>query len=80
MSAASRLWVTSLMCGLSGACGLRAGEVVPVRATVETSPTTPVGDADDVCIWIHPTDPALSTIIGTDKERRKVDHLAHCSP
>ena len=39
-----------------------------VTATVETDPV-PAGDdaADDPAIWIHPTDPSLSTIIGTDK-------------
>ena len=42
--------------------------ILPVRATLETS-AVPVADdtADDPCIWIHPTDPALSTIIGTNK-------------
>jgi 3-phytase len=38
-------------------------------ATVETEPVPSDGDAaDDPAIWVHPTDPALSTIIGTDKE------------
>src|SRR5688572_7650975 len=37
-------------------------------ATVETTPTLHPGDsADDSAIWIHPTNPSLSTIIGTDK-------------
>ena len=26
-----------------------------------------IRDTDDICIWIHPTDPSLSTIIGADK-------------
>ena len=39
-----------------------------VSAIVETDATRSGGDgADDPCIWIHPTDPALSLIIGTDK-------------
>lgn len=39
-----------------------------VPATVETAPVLNSGDAaDDPAIWVHPTDPALSTIIGTDK-------------
>ncbi|MCA1721418.1 MAG: phytase, partial [Actinobacteria bacterium] len=39
-----------------------------VQATRETQPVPHAGDAaDDVAVWIHPTDPALSTIIGTDK-------------
>jgi len=37
-------------------------------ASVETDPVPTGGDAaDDPCIWIHPTDPSKSTIIGTDK-------------
>jgi myo-inositol-hexaphosphate 3-phosphohydrolase len=40
-----------------------------VSATVETQPVPSDGDAaDDPAIWVHPTDPALSTVIGTDKE------------
>jgi myo-inositol-hexaphosphate 3-phosphohydrolase len=39
-----------------------------VLATVETDPVHNVGDcADDEAIWIHPTDPSLSVVIGTDK-------------
>src|SRR5210317_39521 len=39
-----------------------------VTATLETEPVPSGGDAaDDPAIWIHPTDPGLSTIIGTDK-------------
>jgi 3-phytase len=33
----------------------------------ETDPVPPGGDADDPAIWVHPNDPAGSTIIGTDK-------------
>jgi 3-phytase len=40
-----------------------------VRPVVETTPVPHTGDAaDDVAIWVHPTDPVLSTIIGTDKQ------------
>ncbi|HEY7030771.1 MAG TPA: phytase [Thermomicrobiales bacterium] len=38
---------------------LAAGETVPMPL--------PGDSADDPAIWIHPTDPSLSTIIGTDK-------------
>jgi 3-phytase len=39
-----------------------------VKANVETEPVESIADAaDDPAIWIHPTDTALSTIIGTDK-------------
>jgi 3-phytase len=40
-----------------------------VSPIVETSPVHSSGDAaDDLCIWIHPTNTGLSTIIGTDKQ------------
>lgn len=39
-----------------------------VTATVETDPVPHDGDAaDDPAIWVHPTDPAKSLIVGTDK-------------
>ena len=44
------------------------GEPSPVTATGETDAVPSTGDAaDDPAIWVHPNDPALSTIIGTDK-------------
>jgi 3-phytase len=59
---------------LTAACGGRDGEgsraVVQgsVTATVETDPVPHDGDAaDDPAIWVHPTDPAKSVIVGTDK-------------
>jgi len=40
-----------------------------VKATVETQPVPHAGDAaDDPAIWVHPSDPSLSTIIGADKD------------
>jgi 3-phytase len=40
-----------------------------VTAIVETDPVQHDLDAaDDMAIWIHPTNPSLSTIIGTDKK------------
>ena len=45
-----------------------AAQTPPVAATVETDPVPSGGDADDPAIWVHPTDPSLSTIIGSDKE------------
>jgi 3-phytase len=39
-----------------------------VTASAETSAVPHSGDAaDDPAIWVHPTDPALSVVIGTDK-------------
>lgn len=44
------------------------GAQVTVLPTAETEPARSVGDsADDAAIWVHPTEPALSTVIGTDK-------------
>lgn len=40
-----------------------------VHATMETQPVDHDGDAaDDPAIWVHPTDPSKSAIIGTDKK------------
>lgn len=45
-----------------------SGQVAEVFATVETEPVRHQGDAaDDPAIWIHPTHPARSLILGTDK-------------
>jgi phytase-like protein/calcineurin-like phosphoesterase family protein len=53
----------------SGAGG--RGVAAVVGATVETDPVPHRGDAaDDPAIWVHPADPSLSTIIGTDKQGR----------
>jgi myo-inositol-hexaphosphate 3-phosphohydrolase len=39
-----------------------------VAATAETDPVPNAGDAaDDAAIWVHPTVPSRSTLIGTDK-------------
>ncbi len=39
-----------------------------VTASVETTAVPNSGDAaDDVAVWVHPTDPSQSTVIGTDK-------------
>lgn len=43
-------------------------QTVQVAPTVETDPVPSSGDAaDDPAIWIHPTNPALSLILGTNK-------------
>jgi myo-inositol-hexaphosphate 3-phosphohydrolase len=60
------LAVAGLLVGLVAPVANAA--VVQVSATVETAPMHGAGDAaDDPAIWIHPTDPSKSTIIGTDK-------------
>jgi 3-phytase len=43
-------------------------EVGKIKASVETDPVRHGGDAaDDPAIWVHPLDPALSVVIGDDK-------------
>jgi myo-inositol-hexaphosphate 3-phosphohydrolase len=60
------LMVAGLLVGLGAPVASAA--VAQVTATVETAPIHGSGDAaDDPAIWIHPTDPSKSTIIGTDK-------------
>ena len=45
-----------------------ASAPVNVTATMETAPAINIGDAiDDPSVWVHPSDPSLSTIIDTDK-------------
>jgi len=66
---------TVLFCVSLGACNMArqaagpAGDAKPVFATVETEPVQAANDAaDDPAIWIHPTDPSRSLIIGTNKK------------
>jgi 3-phytase len=41
-----------------------------VTARVQTSPVAQAGDAaDDPAIWVHPSDPAASLVLATDKKR-----------
>ena len=43
---------------------------VTVKPAMETDPVASFGDAaDDPAIWVHPTNPELSTIIGAQKQR-----------
>ncbi len=45
-------------------------EARTVKADVETEPVEDYGDAaDDPAIWVHPTDPQLSMVIGSQKKR-----------
>ena len=60
--------LTVLSCGRKDRYDIH-DEVFSVKATMETAPVQHGEDAaDDPCIWIHPSDPALSTIIGTNKQ------------
>jgi 3-phytase len=43
-------------------------QLASVSATVETTPVPHSGDsADDMVVWVHPTIPSQSLVIGTDK-------------
>lgn len=47
-----------------------AGTVATVSPSAQTDPVTTYGDAaDDPAIWVHPTDPSLSVVLGTQKKR-----------
>jgi 3-phytase len=51
---------------------------VPTRAPVELpAPTVTLADRaardqDDMCVWVHPTDPAKSTVVVSDKHANKL--------
>jgi len=66
----AKLFFPHLYCLLIFADALYSTVVqAQVSPLVETSPVHSSGDAaDDVCIWIHPTNASLSTIIATDKQ------------
>jgi len=58
-----------MMVFLACALTLQGDPVARVAATVETAPVRHSGDAaDDPAIWVHPSDPALSLVIGDDKQ------------
>jgi 3-phytase len=63
------MWI--LVAALSGQA---AGQTIyEVGATGETDPVTHVSlRVDDASIWIHPSDPALSTFICTDKNEDSI--------
>ena len=52
-----------------GACATDTIIAAPVPAAFETDAMTGAGDrADDPAIWVHPTDPAKSLILATNKD------------
>lgn len=50
------------------------GELFHVQATVQTDDSG--GSADDPAIWVHPSDPGRSLILGTNKSSLRVYDLA----
>lgn len=52
-----------------GACATDSIVASPVPAFRETAPMSGAGDrADDPAVWVNPTDPARSLILGTNKD------------
>ena len=62
-----RLFILGFVC-ISSLTGSAFAATV-VQPVVETDPSPSAGDtADDSVIWIHPTDPSLSLVIGDNKD------------
>ena len=54
--------------GFAAPAGAAVQPVGDATATVETVPVLSTGDAaDDPAVWVHPSDPARSVVIGNDK-------------
>src|SRR5215210_6584156 len=70
---AGRSLVALLLAAATGLAWPGPAEAAPqpvgdVRASVETAPMGNTGDsADDPAVWVHPTNPARSAVIGNDK-------------
>ena len=44
-------------------------QIVPAPSVRETTPVESTGDAmDDPAVWVHPTDPSRSLVIGNNKQ------------
>ena len=62
------LRILCVVCVLAVAAFTRAGDASGLVVTPSVTLTDPKAvDQDDMCIWVHPSDPALSTIITSDK-------------
>lgn len=60
--------LVSLLLCLLLPCGAGAQSIPPLVTLVPSLGTSPTAsNADDPAIWIHPSDPARSVVIGTDK-------------
>lgn len=60
---------TAALLVLQAAAPAQAAGSFAVTATAETAPVSHSGDAaDDPAIWVHPSDPAKSVVVGTDKK------------
>lgn len=62
-------FVVIVLFAINTACAYASSPITySVVPSGETRFGYEAGDADDPCIWVHPTRPELSTIIGTDKD------------
>jgi 3-phytase len=69
---ARRCGAAVVLAALQSACASQWSHppMPTVQATAETTPVASLWDAaDDPAIWVHPTDPAQSLIVTTDKRR-----------
>src|SRR5213595_2256755 len=63
-------WIGAIGVALAADVQAALGEptIVQPEARAQTAPVPHQGDAaDDPAVWIHPQDPAMSLILGTDK-------------
>ena len=69
MPRSSIVGVLLLVVTLMGATATAAPDpVVPVPSDRETTPVATTGDSmDDPAVWVHPTDPSLSLVLGNNK-------------
>src|SRR5881628_2143438 len=64
-------WIGAIGVALAADVQAALGEptIVQPEARAETAPVPHRGDAaDDPAVWIHPRDPGLSLVLGTDKQ------------
>jgi len=64
--------VTSLCLLLSTLAAVAASAASPIIAPILTLKDAQARDQDDMCIWLHPEDATLSTIITSDKAAAKL--------
>jgi 3-phytase len=66
---AAQFSIRLLLCGLIFAATATSDPTITVHARGQTEPVAETGDAaDDPAIWVHPSDPSRSLILGTDKK------------
>ena len=78
MRSISRIWIVlaiSVVCfGSSQRVGIRRAFAADVSTFSPTRQlvSPEIRDQDDMCIWVHPKDPAKSTVIASDKSANQV--------